>query len=148
MINADRSRLYAHAREFSARVVGFGIRRHCDVHGSNVQQRPGALAFTVNGQYTFSLPLIGEHNVYNALAVIAIANQLGVSWETIRQRLLEVRAAPLRMEPRSVAGTDCIMDCYNANPGSARAAVAAFSQLSTTKKKIFVFGIIYVKFFA
>ncbi|HEU5042088.1 MAG TPA: UDP-N-acetylmuramoyl-L-alanine--D-glutamate ligase, partial [Gemmatimonadales bacterium] len=65
------------------------------------------------------LPLLGEHNVANALAAAAAAQAVGTSVEDIVAGLS--RAAPVRGRLRAVQGrkgATIIDDSYNANPGS------------------------------
>ncbi len=69
------------------------------IQGSSVDVRlPG-------GELHLDLPLPGLYNVYNALAAIAAATELGVAPERISAALAGVRAAFGRVETIEVAGT-------------------------------------------
>jgi UDP-N-acetylmuramoyl-tripeptide--D-alanyl-D-alanine ligase len=72
------------------------------------------------------LPLLGRHNVGNALAAAAAAAALGVGIDAIVAGLESAAPAPMRLSvERLPNGVDLINDAYNANPGSMRAALAA-----------------------
>lgn len=90
--------------------------------------RPGFL-FEVNGSELFELPVPGRHNVFNALASIAVARELGIGWQTIRQGLCSLRLPPLRLELSRLAGITILDDTYNANPASLRGAMEAIREL-------------------
>ena len=72
------------------------------------------------------LPLLGRHNVGNAVAAAAAAVALGVGIDAIVAGLESAAPAPMRLSvERLPNGVDLINDAYNANPGSMRAALAA-----------------------
>ncbi|MBI4138183.1 MAG: UDP-N-acetylmuramoyl-L-alanyl-D-glutamate--2,6-diaminopimelate ligase [Candidatus Wildermuthbacteria bacterium] len=77
---------------YSAKKEGEASIRAADI----VAGQNGA-AFIADG-VKVSLRLLGEFNVYNALAAIAAARELGVSLETARQALEGVSKVPGRME--------------------------------------------------
>jgi len=85
--------------------------------------------FTVNGKENFLLPVPGRHNVLNAAAAIAVAHELGMSWELIRSQLATCRLPPLRLQVRSENGLVLVDDSYNANPASMEAAIGEWESL-------------------
>ncbi|HLF12365.1 MAG TPA: UDP-N-acetylmuramoyl-tripeptide--D-alanyl-D-alanine ligase [Gammaproteobacteria bacterium] len=85
------------------------------------------------------LPLLGKQNVANALAAAAAAQAVGASVEDIVAGL--ARATAVRGRLKAVAGRGgavIVDDSYNANPGSARAALDYLGALRGTR--IFVLG--------
>lgn len=81
-------------------------------------------ALTPEGEVEVNLSMPGEHNVNNALAAIAVGIACGLSLEEIRDGLESVRPVSGRLSvQRSPGGALVIDDCYNANPGSVRAAI-------------------------
>jgi UDP-N-acetylmuramoylalanine--D-glutamate ligase len=72
------------------------------------------------------LPLLGDHNVANALAAALVAKRAGCSFEQIAQGLRTFRAIPHRVEPiREVNGVLWINDSKSTNITSTEVAVAA-----------------------
>lgn len=140
VINADCDQLYTQAKKYSAKVITFGIKNNCDFKASNVVSQRGGIDFMLNNKYTFKLPLLGEHNVYNLLAAIAVADYLHVQMEQIRQQISNFKPIGLRMQPISINGVEVIADCYNANPDSMAAAIGVLSRLKHKKRRIAVIG--------
>ena len=78
----------------------------------------------------FSLPLAGEHNVRNALLVIALALQFGLDGAQIQAGFSRLQPVPGRLFPRRGKGGWRILDdAYNANPDSVRAAFQVLNSL-------------------
>ncbi|MEL3899657.1 MAG: UDP-N-acetylmuramoyl-tripeptide--D-alanyl-D-alanine ligase [Treponema phagedenis] len=84
-------------------------------------------------------PLAGNHNIKNAQAVIALAEELGLSVKEIKRGLESVQ--PIFGRSQFMQGdVDCLFDCYNANPDSMSAALAVFSETKVQGKKAAVLG--------
>lgn len=137
-INADCSVLYSTAKEYRVNIISFGLKPNSLYRASNVLSDGQGIAFTLNEKFTFRLNLLGEHNVHNALAAIAVAGFFKIEPEVIRAVLKEVSIPGLRMRQIENNGIRIIADCYNANPHSTKAAVKTLSQINTGKRKIFV----------
>ena len=72
------------------------------------------------------LKLAGEHNVRNALAVVAVATYFGLSLQQISTALAQLKPVTGRMQPLlGRKGNIVIDDTYNANPSSLKAALEA-----------------------
>lgn len=70
------------------------------------------------------IPLLGMHNITNALAASCAALALDIDLATIRQGLATVRAEPGRLEVLPGKGSICLIDdSYNANPSAVKAAI-------------------------
>jgi len=83
---------------------------------------------TPAGAIGVTLPLAGEHNVLNALAASAIAVALDVPLPTIKAGLEGAEHVKGRLLRHDLsAGWSVIDDSYNANPGSAAAAIATLA---------------------
>jgi UDP-N-acetylmuramoyl-tripeptide--D-alanyl-D-alanine ligase len=78
------------------------------------------------GSAPVCLPLLGRHNVGNAVAAAAAAIAVGVGIDAIAAGLAAAAPAPMRLSvERLPNGVELINDAYNANPGSMRAALSA-----------------------
>ncbi len=73
-------------------------------------------------------PLLGEHNVMNALAAIAAANQAGVEPAHAVRALSEFRGVRRRMEIRGAADGVTIYDDFAHHPTAMRASVRALRE--------------------
>ncbi|WP_346354583.1 UDP-N-acetylmuramoyl-tripeptide--D-alanyl-D-alanine ligase [Azotosporobacter soli] len=89
---------------------------------------------TREGNWQLEIPVVGRHNVYNAMAAVAVAEALGVAKEKIAAGLssLELSAMRLHVERR---GAFCIInDAYNASPMSMLAALDALKEVSIGRR--------------
>ena len=72
---------------------------------------------------TFQSSLMGAHNVWNILAAILCGIELGISIEGIRKGLASYVPSNNRTQLVEKEGYNLMMDAYNANPSSMRAAI-------------------------
>lgn len=94
---------------------------------------------TPMGKTSIQLPVLGQHNVSNALCAAAAAHALEVPLAAIKKGLEEVSAVNKRLlVKQGHNGSRIIDDTYNANLESVRAALNVLSQYPG--KKIFVMG--------
>jgi len=90
---------------------------------------------TPAGSATVQLPLIGRHNVLNALAAAAVATVLEVSPDTIAKGLEQVVMVPMRLAVETLSnGVVIINDAYNANPDSVVAALATLAEAGKARR--------------
>lgn len=87
----------------------------------------------------------GRHQVANALGAAAVACALGYRLEEIREGLAAFRPVALRAEVLEASGKTILLDAYNANPASMKAALemlAAFPRQegSAVSRKIALLG--------
>lgn len=89
---------------------------------------------------TMTLPLPGMANFYDALAALAVAQELGLTPEEMKRGLAKVQ--PLFGRSQVLRGdVTFIQDCYNANPDSMEAALDFFCDLELTAgRKVLVIG--------
>lgn len=126
----------------SRRIVTFGIHQQSDVMAKEIKiHEEGFSIFSLqlNKVISVSLPLLGEHNILNALAAAAIAFALEVPIEKIKLGLETVQPEYGRMNiKKAFNGATIIDDSYNANPASVEAAIKLLARRS--KKSILVLG--------
>jgi UDP-N-acetylmuramoyl-tripeptide--D-alanyl-D-alanine ligase len=129
IINVDDQRfaMFFAGLAGTRRVLSYGLDHRADIGADIIEERIDGTHFvlsTPHGDGDVQLPLAGRHNVANALAAAAIAVALDVPVETIVDGLSHVPHVPgrLNLEPMP-GGWTLIDDSYNANPGSAAAAI-------------------------
>ena len=88
--------------------------------------------------FDMTIPIAGEHNVYNALAATCVARQLGLSNAEIKRGIEAVETIGGRSNLIHKDGITVIDDCYNANPVSMKASVDVLSH--APGRKIAVLG--------
>jgi UDP-N-acetylmuramoyl-tripeptide--D-alanyl-D-alanine ligase len=143
VLNADDDYVSQFGRDFKGKVVTFGIHRAADVSAHNVTLHgvAGSEFELVAGSVreAVKLPLLGEHNIYNALAAAAAAMERGVPPSQAAAALATLRPSEKRGQVLDLRGATVIHDCYNSNP---RALVAMIDTLASMKaqRRILVAG--------
>ncbi|MEK7286498.1 MAG: UDP-N-acetylmuramoyl-tripeptide--D-alanyl-D-alanine ligase [Nitrospirota bacterium] len=126
IINRDDSYLTA-CKQTADTTWTYAIAQNADVTASDIKQRGNQMEFSLTlnrnqegggGKMHITLPLIGMHQVYNALAAATAAIALGYRFDEIRMALSEMHPAALRGEILSYGGATILLDAYNANPTS------------------------------
>jgi UDP-N-acetylmuramoyl-L-alanyl-D-glutamate--2,6-diaminopimelate ligase len=85
------------------------------------------------------LPLIGRHNVDNALAAVAVALRHGIALDVIQETLGRLRAVPGRMERVDCGQPFAVLVDYAHTDDALRHALQALREL-TTGRLLLVFG--------
>jgi UDP-N-acetylmuramoyl-tripeptide--D-alanyl-D-alanine ligase len=98
--------------------------------------------FNINlSKQSFDLPVLGTHNIMNALAAMLIAHYFSIPFEKMAEGLKKVKLTNMRMEiVEGKHGEKVINDAYNASPTSMMAAIELVSNLQGYEKKILVLG--------
>ena len=143
VLNADDDYVSQFGRDFPGTVMTFGIRRPADVRAEEIESLGTAgTNFTLiagTSRVRGKVPLVGEHNVFNALAAAAVGLDRGLSLEEISGALATLRPADKRGEVIEVASATVLNDCYNSNPKALNAMVDVLASLSA-KRRIVVAG--------
>lgn len=95
-----------------------------------------ALLHTPQWEHAVSIPIPGEHNVYNALAATAAGTLLGLSEQEILAGIEQVETIAGRNHFIEAHGMTVIDDCYNANPVSMRASLEVLGHAAGRKVAI------------
>ncbi|MDR1116087.1 MAG: UDP-N-acetylmuramoyl-tripeptide--D-alanyl-D-alanine ligase [Tannerella sp.] len=95
--------------------------------------------------YDVETRLIGDYNLYNALAAIAMGLYFDVPPERINEAISAYEPTNNRSQLKKTAGNILIIDAYNANPDSMRAALENFAssrnrRTDTARQKAVILG--------
>jgi UDP-N-acetylmuramoyl-tripeptide--D-alanyl-D-alanine ligase len=109
--------------------------------------RPQGAEMTEMGCYRFlwageqvQLQVPGRHSVQNALLALAVARALGVPPHDAAGRVGAVRPVGMRSEIRLLGSLTLLVDCYNANPQSVRAALDLLAAFRHPGPRVAVLG--------
>ncbi len=126
----------------SCQLVTFGLRESCRWRGKDVRERDGYLTFTCvapdGREQRVNLPVVGEHNVRNALAALAVADYLGQDLGTTARALEGYEPPAMRQRITEHEGVTVIDDSYNASPDSMRAAIDVLAGRPVSGRRIAV----------
>ena len=139
-LNADDPYVSQFGRDFHGKVTLYGIEHPADYRAASLELR-GVLGseFDIIGpsfREHARLPLIGRHNVLNALVAVAVAAEHGVSPSDAVARLASLSAGDKRGELREAYGAILINDCYNSNPQALDSMVAALAQTPAQRRVV------------
>jgi UDP-N-acetylmuramoyl-tripeptide--D-alanyl-D-alanine ligase len=121
-------------------VVGLGA-------GADAEYRPSELSMDEQGCWSFvwrgepvHLRVPGRHSVQNALLALTVAELLDVPAAEATRGVGSVEPGPMRGEIKKIGGLTLILDCYNANPQSLRAALDLLVDIEPGRPKVAVLG--------
>jgi UDP-N-acetylmuramoyl-tripeptide--D-alanyl-D-alanine ligase len=143
VLNADDEYVSQFGRDFHGKVVMYGTRSNADIRAEQIQSRGAegsAFDVVVNGvRERAVLPLVGTHNISNALAAVAVGFERGITLPDAVASLATMRAADKRGQVVQLGNIRVINDCYNSNPKALEAMVDALAAMPA-KRRIVVAG--------
>jgi UDP-N-acetylmuramate--alanine ligase len=114
------------------RCVCYGFSSDCDVRASDLELVDGLYRFHVDlrGQRlgTARIALAGRHNVLNALAVIAIADELGLDGEAVLSGVADFTGIDRRLMHKGCERGVTVLDDYAHHPTEIRCTLAAIRE--------------------
>jgi UDP-N-acetylmuramoyl-tripeptide--D-alanyl-D-alanine ligase len=144
-LNIDDPRVRGMARKFTGNIVTYAIKSLAAFKVQQIQDLGlDGTAFTVHhGRHDekFTLPLLGQHNVANALAAIAVGITNEVSWADAREAIAEMKPEKMRgVVVKFREGFAVIDDSYNSNPKALAEMIRFVGKLQGFQRKIIVAG--------
>ena len=145
LLNTDNDLLKSYTESCSAhfKIMGFGINDHTDFFAENINVDGKNTEFDVifdGRKEKIELPVIGEHNIYNALSAIALGLEFNISMNDIKSALRNYKTLKMRQCIDDVDFDEkritIIDDTYNANPDSMKSAIKVLSMLGKGRRKI------------
>ena len=114
----------------SKETLYYGLSQDADYYAEEIEVFDTKMRFVYRHDDTripVELPVLGEHNVRNAVVAIAICDYLGLDPEEAAKALGEFQ--PMRQITRRMKnGTTVIDDTYNASPDSMKAVLSVLSE--------------------
>ncbi len=124
------------------RLITYGMSPQAEVRAENLRNRPGGVEFDVaiatRGETPrvlqgLLLPMFGAHNVQNALAAIAIANEMGIDDETMAKGLRSFSGVKRRFTKTGETNGITVIDDYGHHPVEIAAVLQAARDVSRGK---------------
>ena len=117
------------------KVVTFGIDTEADIKAFEITGTASETRFKCrlgqNGDIAeFVLPMVGRHNISNALAAIAAGCELGLNAQEIQSGLRALKISGMRFETKRLGEYNIINDAYNASPMSMEAAINTLAEVA------------------
>ena len=143
VLNADDEYVSQFGRDFKGKVITYGMQATADVRAENVHAHGAEGSqfdvVTPCGRAQAQLPLIGVHNILNALAAVSVACAREMKLPDAVASLASLRPADKRGQVLQLGNITVINDCYNCNPKALQAMVDALASMPA-KRRIVVAG--------
>jgi UDP-N-acetylmuramoyl-tripeptide--D-alanyl-D-alanine ligase len=143
VLNADDEYVSQFGRNFKGKVITYGTAPTADIRAENVRSHgtDGSQfdIVTAGGREPARLPLVGEHNVLNALAAVSVGCARGMTLAESIAALATLQPADKRGQVLQLGNITVINDCYNSNPKALNAMVDALATMKA-KRRIVVAG--------
>ncbi|MEZ0361958.1 MAG: UDP-N-acetylmuramate--L-alanine ligase [Hydrogenobacter sp.] len=143
VMNADDENSKDVMKKVKRRLITFGIKESSDVMARSINIERGCYQFDL---YFYEKPLeriklsvAGRHNVYNALASVAVSLQMGISVDTIKKALETFKNAERRLEFKGYFNGALVYDDYGHHPTEIKAVISALREMYPKKRLLLVF---------
>ncbi len=144
ILNADDPLQAEIARRSPAPVLWYGVDHPADVYAEGVRPAAGGYRFDAvfpgGRRHALVLPLVGRHQVRNALAALAAAWTLGVAPAVAAAGLARIAPAAHRLVWARAGRVYLLDDAYNAAPQSVRAALTTLGEVAADRPRAAVLG--------
>jgi UDP-N-acetylmuramoyl-tripeptide--D-alanyl-D-alanine ligase len=139
-LNCDDHYVGQFGRDCRCRAVYFGTGVCADPRAEEIVENGTGVSFTAVTMRAgaamrtpVKLSLLGKHNVFNALAAIAVGIEAGMTPAEAAETLSQLKPADKRGERVTIAGATILNDCYNSNPRALDSMVDALMAIEGTR---------------
>jgi UDP-N-acetylmuramoyl-tripeptide--D-alanyl-D-alanine ligase len=139
VVNVDDPLLAEIKASAKVKLLTFGIDRG-QIRPADLEMGDDGCASFRIGRTRFKLQVPGRHNVYNALAAIAVGTLLRISKSDMAAALASFTASKNRMQVKRVASLTVLDDCYNANPTSMKTALTTLGGYRAASRRVAILG--------
>ena len=142
-VNGDNDMLSTVHAKAGCHTVRYGLGTDNDYRAEDLSYPDGFPSFTmVHGEVRVpvKLTVMGEHNVMNALAALAVADAYGVPLADAAEKLLEFGGFKNRQQIYHKNGYTIVDDTYNANPLSMARMLDAAAESAQKRPFVVVLG--------
>lgn len=150
ILNMDDPKQVSYKLKNNCKIKWIAIdNKDADLVASNIKGTYTGMSFDIQfkgdkKKYKLETKLLGSANVYNILAAVMLAHELGMSMDEITRGVKGINTIEHRLEMKKLGNLNIIDDAYNSNPVGAKMAVETLG-LMPGKKVIVTPGMIELK---
>ena len=139
VLNKDDPKQVSYKLKNKCKILWVGIENSdVDVYAHDIKCSNVGTTFKVKFKseekdYEFETRLLGNHNVYNILAGLALGYEFGIPVEKLQQSVKTIKPVEHRLELKKLGTFYQIDDAYNSNPVGAKGAVDVLSMMPGVK---------------
>lgn len=123
----DHPEVQAILASIERRSVTYGLSPQADLHATGLAFDGPRTSFDLIVRQAhcgrFTIPMLGQHNVQNALAALAVAEELGVPWAAAGEALAVFDGVERRFSVRGEVRDVIVVDDYGHHPAEIRATL-------------------------
>ncbi len=139
ILNADDPHVAAMKNSVAdgVKVITYGLESPADVTAKNFLIGSISTEFVLTHagiEYDFEIPMLGRHNVSNALAAVAAGLSFGLTIDEIQRGISTLTTMKMRFEVIRRDGLTIVNDAYNASPASMRVALRTTAEIYDGRK--------------
>lgn len=121
VLNKDNEWIRGYTIANSCKVVWYGIEQEdVDYRAVDIRYSKHGSVFTVvdreGNRNVFETRLLGEHNIANILAAIALGREMGVTYSELQDAVAKVQYVEHRLQLKKMNGLTFIDNAFNSNP--------------------------------
>ncbi len=136
---------YKKAKKYELKILTFGVHKKADVYLKKIIKNKNSSKIIVNIQNKILKFQIGDLNIYNVLASIALLNDLKLDLNKIKSNFKNIYPSDGRGKKHLISRYNkkfkLIDESYNANPLSVKTAIKKFDSIEKEKfKKYLLLG--------
>jgi UDP-N-acetylmuramoyl-tripeptide--D-alanyl-D-alanine ligase len=143
ILNCDDPYVGQFGRDFHGRSIYFGMGPCADPRASDIEELGAeGMRFQVTAgenRATVTLPLLGRHNIWNAMAAIAAGLEAGIPLEECATAAGRLHPPDKRGQVLRISEATVINDCYNSNPEALKSMITTLAAMPA-KRRILVAG--------
>lgn len=139
ILNGDDELQRSYHLKNKCKIIWIGINNHrTDVYATNIKLSGKGTTFDIvfkgdTNKYAFGTRLLGEANVYNILASVALGHELGITIPQLQLGVRKVNTIEHRLELKKYGRINIIDDAYNSNPIGSKMAVEVLGMMPGKK---------------
>lgn len=138
VLNIDDPRIREYKIQNTCKVVTYSLENEeANFYASDIEYTETGMSFTVRfpdkTKHTFSTQLLGEHNIQNMLAAIAVAEDMKIPVEKMAKGIATLPQIEHRLEIKKAGQFTIIDDAFNANPVGTKKAIDVLAQMNGKK---------------
>lgn len=138
-INANSKEILSNSGKFNCNKIYFGFHNSTSIDGAVKRTNTPFLQLEINDgntKFDVATQIIGDYNLDNVLAAMAIGKYFGVSPEVMKEAVEQYEPKNNRSQFIQTSKNAVVMDAYNANPTSMEASISNFLKREGTKKMV------------
>lgn len=116
----------------------YGLSENNDIRAINIEYKSDGISFDIEGYGHFDLPIYGEHQLLDALAVISVCYLEKLDAKLVNENLGKFKGAKRRFT-ETVVLNNIVIDDYAHHPNEVKATIDAIRQKYLDKDVVAVF---------